>query len=389
MQLPRLLQIAWTEWRTYFLRKDAADSTPYKLTANGFDASSAEVTNVGAATADTSAPNLAQVKQLVSDGDYRGMIHGYVKVVSSSPTFHLDNGSGVTVGSTTATANKLYLVLENMTIASVAYIANDVIWYNGSTFVCNNTLATFDASSTAADVGGSLARCSYNIKINGLAGHELYGYPSGMGTFSDGTYIKWNAEYDSSADNNMGRWNFLGSEGNVPVATKSVMGKSQLGDGIAVASGVISADFDTARGISWSGASSPTKQFGMNVSASIFEFIAGVLSIKSGIFASASHTHAAADLPVRGLTTDTFTGISLAAAGSSVTLTLSAPPVIPRDAGNSYKSIMIFINGIKISYPNSTAAPIVSSTTLTLKRDSLLYNIAPTDEVDVVYVPGV
>ena len=64
-------QINWTTLRSYFLRKDAADSTAYKLTTNGLDVSSAEITNAGAATADTSVPNLAQVKQLVSDGDYR------------------------------------------------------------------------------------------------------------------------------------------------------------------------------------------------------------------------------------------------------------------------------------------------------------------------------
>ena len=388
MKLIKMIQIAWTEWRTYFLRKDAADSTPYKLTANGFDASSAEITNVGAATTGTSAPNWAQVQQLVADGEFRGLIHGYVKVVSTTPTFYLDNGSGTTTGTTTATANKLYLVLENMTIASVAYTANDVIWYNGSSFVCDNTLGTFDASSAAADTGGALATCLYNIKVNGLSGHELPNYPTGTGAFSDGTYLKWNSEYDSSTDNNVGRWAFFGSEGNIPVSTKSVMGKSQPGDGVAVSSGVYSADIDTTRGLSFSG-TSPNKKFGLNISTTFFEFISGALSIKSGIFASASHTHAAADVPTRGLTSDTFTNISLSAAGSSVNLTLTATPVVPLDTSNPYKAIMIFINGVKITFPASATAPVIAGTSLTLKRNGLLYNINTDDEIEVVYVPGV
>ena len=382
-----MIQIAWTEWRTYFLRKDAADSTPYKLTANGFDASGAEITNVGAATVGTSAPNWAQVQQLVADGEYRGLIHGYVKVVSTTPTFYLDNGSGTTTGSTTATANKLYLVLEDMTIASVAYQANDVIWYNGSSFVCDNTLDTFDASSAAADTGGALATCLYNIKINGLAGHELPGYAAGTGIFTDGTYIKWNSEYDSSADNNIGRWAFYGSEGNVPTATKTVLGKMQAGDGVAISSGVASADIDTTRGLSWSG-TSPNKKFGLNISTTFFEFISGALSIKSGIFASASHTHTAADVPKRGLFRDTYTGLTLTAAGSSINLTLSYVVSIPNGVTDTYKCLNIYINGVLQSFTSSTNAPVLNSQNLTIKRDGLLYNIDPSDIIDVVYIPG-
>lgn len=380
-------QINWATLRSYFLRKDAADSTAYKLTTNGLDVSGAEITNVGAATADTSAPNLGQVKQLLADGDYRGMIHGYVKVVSTTPTFHLDNGSGTTTGSTTATANKLYLVLEDMTIASVAYQANDVIWYNGSSFVCDNTLGTFDASSAAADTGGALATCLYNIKINGLSGHELPNYPTGTGIFTDGTYIKWNAEYDSSADNNSGRWSFFGSEGNVPIATKSTLGKVQAGDGVAISSGVIFAAIETTRGLSWAG-TTPNKTYGLNVVASIFEFISGALSIKSGVFAAASHTHTAADVPKRGLFRDTYTNQTLTAAGSSINLTLSYVVSIPNGVTDTYKCFNIYINGVLQSFTTPANAPVLSSQTLTIKRDGLLYNIDSTDVVDVVYIPG-
>lgn len=394
----KLIDIA--SLRIWFLRKDAADSTSFKLTVNGLDACGQRITTVGDGTLDTDACTFGQMKNFSSSGDSRGCLYGYVALNATVPKFYDDrNADGTTEENAAAQTNKLYIVLVDCTLGSLAAKANDVVLYNGSAYVRDNSLGTFDQASAGADPGGSLQGCQYLLECSAMAGHELPNYPSGEGTFTDGTFLKWSPTYGTT---NTGRWVIWGSTGNMPLATKNVPGKAQVGDGFAVNSGVLSADIDTTRGVSFSG-TSPNKKFGLNILSTIFEFVGGALSVKSGVFAAATHTHAIADvtnlqtaldgkaLTTRGLVNEKLTLSSdLKSAGQSMTFVLAQKPAI-NDATNTRKAVAVFINGVMVLSPLAADAHYTiggtDNKTLTLFFDGMgIELLSGNDYLTVLYV---
>lgn len=265
----------------YFLRKDQPDTSAGKITAPGFDALMQRITSVADAVDPQDAVTLAQLQAATQGKRIRGNIDGYVRVVSTVPYFYDDrNGDGNTVGYTTPQNQYRYVLLEDVTLNSTVYKANSVILNLSGSYVCDNTYNTFNSESAEANPGGDLEDTLYTIKCNALTGHIL---PNNRdhSEWVDGVYIAWNANYDTTGDNNIGRWEIWGSEGSVPQATKDSPGIVQLGDGLTIVGYIISAAIDTMRGMSFSG-TSPNKRFGLNISTDDFGFDGGgALYLKS------------------------------------------------------------------------------------------------------------
>jgi hypothetical protein len=132
--------------------------------------------------------------------------------------------------------------------------------------------------SSDADPGGPLAGALYLLSVAAQPGDILPRHTAATGEWTSDVYLKWNATYDEPGNQNIGRWEIWGSAVNIPFASKTAPGKVQIGNGLAISSGILSADPDTARGLSWSG-SSPNQKFGLNV-LSPFTFTSGALDLK-------------------------------------------------------------------------------------------------------------
>lgn len=267
-----------------YLRRTVDDSTDYSLAVAagkaagqpGLDLTGHRIVNVAEAVNDTDAPNWGQVRNLVATGDYRGEIVGYVVVRSGTTKYVQDaDGDGVNEETTTPQiTGGLYLYIS----AANGLPQNTVAKWTGSSWVSDNSQGTFDPGSTAADPGGSLAGALYLLTVAAQSGDLLPSHTQDTGEWTSDVYIKWNPSYDVSGQQNIGRWEIWGSATNIPFATKNSAGKVQIGDGIAVNSGIISADIDTTRALSYSG-STPNRKFGLNV-LDPFKFTGGALDVK-------------------------------------------------------------------------------------------------------------
>lgn len=267
-----------------YLRRTVDDSTDYLLAVAGgkpagqpgLDLTGHRIVNVAEAVNDTDAPNWGQVRNLVATGDYRGEIVGYVVVRSGTTKYVQDaDGDGVNEETTAPQiTGGLYLYIN----AANGLAANSVAKWTGSAWLCDNTQGTFDPGSPQADPGGSLAGALYLLSVAAQPGDVLYLHTQETGEWTSDVYLKWNPSYDVSGQQNIGRWEIWGSATNIPFASKNSPGKVQVGDGIAVNSGTISADIDTSRALSWSG-TTPNRKFGLNV-LNPFKFTGGALDVK-------------------------------------------------------------------------------------------------------------
>ncbi|MEM1966525.1 MAG: hypothetical protein QXO86_01445 [Nitrososphaerota archaeon] len=265
-----------------YLRRTVDDATDYKLTVAqgkppndpGLDLTGHRIVNVADAQLDTDAPNWGQVRALVAQGDYRGEIQGYVVVRGGATKYVQDaNGDGVNEETSTPQITGLYLYISNAN----GRVAGDVARWTGSSWICDNTQGTFDSNSPQADPGGELRGALYLMAVAAQPGDILPRHTPDTGEWTSDVYLKWNPSYDVAGSPDVGRWEIWGSATNIPFATKNSPGKVQIGDGIQVSGGVISADPDTTRGISWSG-SSPNAKFGLNV-LSPMKFTGGALDL--------------------------------------------------------------------------------------------------------------
>jgi hypothetical protein len=267
-----------------YLRRTVDDETQYALTVAsgkpagtpGLNLTGHRIVNVAEAVLDSDAPNWGQVRNLVIQGEYRGEIVGYVVVRGSTTKYVQDaNGDGNNEETNSPTINGgLYLYLS----AANGRQPGDVAKWTGSSWVCNNSQGTFDTMSTDADPGGPLAGALYLLSVAAQPGDILPRHTAATGEWTSDVYLKWNATYDEPGNQNIGRWEIWGSAVNIPFASKTAPGKVQIGNGLAIASGILSADPDTARGLSWSG-SSPNQKFGLNI-LNPFTFTSGALDLK-------------------------------------------------------------------------------------------------------------
>ncbi len=267
-----------------YLRRTTDDETRYKLTvagdkptgAPGLDLTGHRIVNVAEAVEDTDAPNWGQVRNLVIQGEYRGEIVGYVVVRGSQTKYVQDvDGDGNNEETDTPTImGGLYLYLS----AANGRHPGDVAKWTGSGWICDNTQGTFNTMSDEADPGGPLAGALYLLTVAAQPGDILPRHTPATGEWTSDVYLKWNASYDIAGNQNIGRWEIWGSAVNIPFASKTAPGKVQIGDGLQITGGVLSADPDTARGLNWSG-TSPNRKFGLNV-LNPFTFTSGALSLK-------------------------------------------------------------------------------------------------------------
>lgn len=267
-----------------YLRRTIDDATDYALSVAGgkpagepgLNLTGHRIINVAEAVLDTDAPNWGQVRNLVIQGEYRGEIVGYVVVRGSSTKYVQDaNGDGNNEETDApAITGGLYLYLS----ATNGRQPGDVAKWTGSSWLCDNSQGTFDTTSSAADPGGPLAGALYLLTVAAQPGDILPRHTADTGEWTSDVYLKWNASYDVAGNQNIGRWEIWGSAVNIPFASKTAPGKVQIGDGLQIAGGVLYADPDTSRGLSWSG-TSPNQQFGLNI-LDPFKFTSGALDLK-------------------------------------------------------------------------------------------------------------
>jgi hypothetical protein len=267
-----------------YLRRTVDDATDYALSvaggkpagSPGLDLTGHRIINVAEAVQDTDAPNWGQVRNLVIQGEYRGEIVGYVVVRGSSTKYVQDaNGDGNNEETDSpAIAGGLYLYLS----ATNGRQPGDVAKWTGSSWLCDNSQGTFNTTSSDADPGGPLAGALYLLTVAAQPGDILPHHTADTGEWTSDVYLKWNASYDISNNQNIGRWEIWGSAVNIPFASKTAPGKVQIGDGLAISGGVLYADPDTSRGLSWSG-TSPNQRFGLNI-LDPFKFTSGALDLK-------------------------------------------------------------------------------------------------------------
>jgi hypothetical protein len=267
-----------------YLRRTVDEETRYALTVAsgkpagtlGLDLTGHRIVNVAEAVQDTDAPNWGQVRNLVIQGEYRGEIVGYV-VVRGSTTKYVQDVDGDGNNEETdapAITGGLYLYLS----AVNGRQPGDVAKWTGSSWLCDNSQGTFDTTSSAADPGGPLAGALYLLTVAAQLGDILPHHTPDTGEWTSDVYLKWNASYDVAGNQNIGRWEIWGSAVNIPFASKTAPGKVKIGDGLRIDGGVLYADPDTSRGLSWSG-TSPNQQFGLNI-LDPFKFTSGALDIK-------------------------------------------------------------------------------------------------------------
>lgn len=293
----------------HFLKKDGTNSA----TAN-IDLGSQKIVNLANGENPNDAVNFSQLESVAQSGGVRGSIIGAIKNVSGSPKFYYKD-SGATTENAAAIAG-LYITLEEVVLDTVTYPINSVlkygsgVWFLDST---NATLGTFDSSAAYADVGGMLAQSArYQLLFDAYAGHSLPN--SDVSGWGDGDRIDWNAAYDTSGDNNVGRWVHSQSEA-LPDATNAIKGKAKTGAGIQNLTGEIAANIDTARGLSWSD-STTNKPFGLNIITDFFEFVGGALNLKD------------ASITLAKLASDVTTYITSSISTAIAALTASNIPVV-------------------------------------------------------------
>jgi hypothetical protein len=422
-----LKQIDQTQLDAVYLRKNQADTSSGKITANGFDANGVQITNVADATANNGAATLGQVKTLLTKGAYGGRITGYVK---DSTTWIHNNANGVSISATTplatgtSSAPLLYLVLATTTISSVTYQANSILGVYGTgpfTYLCDNTKGTFDASSAVGDPDGTFGGTEYQIMCSPLTSADYLLYQSIItGAWTEGQTLKWNPDYDtnSSSNDNIGRWEILGLP-LIPVADKTKQGVAQIGDGIATSGGIISADLTTNGGLKFTG-TNPNKQIAVDYDSNTLTITGSALSVKtqgaissdaSGIklntagttgtyykvttdaygrvtSGTAYTTNFADDVntSVRKRKTERFNSTAL----TSGSMTIDVAKKICAPSANTREDIIVSINGIIIENDLTLNAYSCTndSKTVTFNRAGIGYDLDTTDIIQINYLPN-
>ena len=94
------------------------------------------------------------------------------------------------------------------------------------------------------------------------------------------THYERESDASYTWDSDASVWNLTGAS-SIPFASKSVFGKVQISDGIAVASGVISIDVSSSGGLVLSG-TSPNKQLVVNVDGATLAIVSNAVKIADG-----------------------------------------------------------------------------------------------------------
>ena len=295
----------------HFLRKDQDDTSSGKITAEGgFDAGGQKITSVADAVEDDDVPSFAQLKTYSRSTKFGGQIHGYIKVVSTVVKFFWDNDADNLAEENSSPAdNSLYVVIEStgVTIGGTLYPANTILLHTtGSTYIADNSQNSFDPLSTDADPDGTLDGVTYQMSIGSLTGDYL---PFNSSEWPKDSIIHWNGDYDSTPDDDIGRWEISSQAGTI-LSTKDIVGSNKAGRGIAVPSaGTYEAEPDTLRGMSWSDnpaypGQSNRQRFGMSVDPEYFYFAESSGALKFRFRDSGKIHLASGDIAQPGLFAD-------------------------------------------------------------------------------------